>query len=69
MSLARALDTEPMRTKEEEDVDLGTGGPVPTRDVGGEGATSSQPGTGESSILPYCSSFLNLDLVLASSSL
>ena len=62
-SPARVLDTEPMRTEEEE-VDLGTGGPVPATDVGGEGATSSHPSTGEAPVFPFSSFFWILILAL-----
>nr|XP_020186719.1 tropomyosin-1, isoforms 33/34-like [Aegilops tauschii subsp. strangulata] len=44
-SPARMPDIEPMRTEE---VDMGAGGSIPATDVGGEGTTSSQPGTGAS---------------------
>nr|XP_020173330.1 uncharacterized protein LOC109758880 [Aegilops tauschii subsp. strangulata] len=41
---ARTPDIEPMRTEEE--VHMGVGGSIPATDVGGEGTTSSLPGTG-----------------------
>nr|XP_020184561.1 nucleolar and coiled-body phosphoprotein 1-like [Aegilops tauschii subsp. strangulata] len=48
-SPARASTYEPMPMEEEEEMNLGAGGSTPTTNVGGEGATSSQPGAGASS--------------------
>nr|XP_040258258.1 translation initiation factor IF-2-like [Aegilops tauschii subsp. strangulata] len=48
-SPARASTTEPTPMEEEEEMNLGAGGSSPALNVGGEGATSSQPSAGPSS--------------------
>ena len=59
-SPARAPSTEPMHTEEEEQVNPGAGGFVPAPNLGGDGATSSQPGTGELFAFCPCSFFFSV---------
>jgi hypothetical protein len=53
-SPARAPSTEPMHTEEEE-ANSGAGGFASAPDVGGEGVSASQPGTGKSLAFRLCS--------------